>query len=806
MGNGRPFLLVLALLAACGGGTEPSDLPGEPVGLEIVSGDGQVVTPGDTTPEPLVVRAVDSAGRSVGGVAVTFTVLIGPGSLVDGTDARTLLVQTSSEGLAEAHWSSNPAWIRDSAYIQAQADGLEPVEFLVYAAYPAPPVGRPLTAASNFSCRITNPIHCWGTLQAGLPPTRFSGSPPVAVDGFGGTMCAAVPHGRYCWGDNSSGQYGDGLATSYAEPHLVQDGFEFSALAIGGTFGCGIDRLASVWCWTKEPIDGIGSFPGSASGLPDFIMRGMSRLDAGTDFICGVSTKQRLACAGENAYGQLGSSVGAGGAVSFVDVAAGAYHACALAEDGIAWCWGRNDAGQLGDGSMSDRSARLAVSGGHRFTRLAAGARHTCGIATDGGAWCWGSNAHGQLGDESFDDSAVPVAVAGPRRFSELAAGSEHTCGISTEGETLCWGATELGQVPVDHVLDPLRIDDRAFAHLWGGAGKYCARSGAEVFCWDGSSFDLAPAAAGMESLAWSLESHCGIQAGGVAACWGSNEFGQLGSGSVGGSAAAPSPVTGGQLFTKIGVGEQHACALAVTRRIWCWGGNEYGQLGSGSAGTASGSPLEIAGNREYVDLAVGSHHGCAVTVGGSVECWGLNLSGRLGNGTEQNQATPTPIASSLTFASVFAVAPNRTCALTALGEAYCWGVGNEGTLGYVPTQQSNVCAAFVGTCSTTPGRVQADVRFRSLGGGDWIACGIATDGRTWCWGTHAGGLRGIRSGVPSWTPTLHPTDLEFESIHSVGFTACGRASSGSVHCWGDVSDWTAVYDFGPGVTFPLRF
>jgi hypothetical protein len=443
-----PFLLALAPLGACGSGTEPSNLPGVPVLLEMVSGDGQVVAPGDTSRVPLVVRAVDSAGRSVPDIGVTFRVTVGPGNLVEGSDARTLLVETSSEGLAEAFWATGQAWIRDSAYIEAHAAGLEPVEFLVHAAYPAPPPGRPLTSAANFSCRITNPIHCWGTLQDGLPPTRFSGPPPVAVDGFGGTMCAAIAHGRYCWGDNSAGQYGDGLATSYPEPYLIPDGFEFSALAMGGAFGCGIDQQATVWCWTKEPLRGIGTFPGSATGLPAYVWRGMSRLDAGTDFICGVSTKQIIQCEGEDTYGQLGSRVGPGGTIPFVDVAAGAHHACALAEDGSAWCWGRNDAGQLGDGSLADRSTRLPVAGTLRFTRLAAGARHTCGIATDGGAWCWGSNARGQLGDESFDDAAAPVAVAGSRRFSEIAAGSEHTCGIATGGETVCWGASELGQVP----------------------------------------------------------------------------------------------------------------------------------------------------------------------------------------------------------------------------------------------------------------------------------------------------------------------------------------------------------------------
>lgn len=802
-------MLGLLAVAGCGGGTEPSNLPGEPVLLEVVSGDGQVVTPGDTTDVPLVVRALDSAGRAVPEVGVTFRVLAGPGNLVEGTDARTLMVPTSNEGLAEANWASGPAWIRDSAYIEAGVPGLEPVEFLVRAAFPAPPAGHSISAAANFTCRITNPIHCWGTLQDGLPPTLYTGAMPVTVDGFGGTMCAAVAHGRYCWGDNSFGQYGDGLATSYPAPHLIQDGFQFSALAIGGDRGCGLDQYASVWCWsTAQRFHGDPVFT-----LPRVQWNGMRRIDAGADFVCGVSLEQTILCAGGNDFGQLGSTVGAGGQAQFVELAAGSHHACGLADDGGAWCWGRNDTGQLGDGTLTGRSMRLRVTGGHVFATLAAGERHTCGLSADGSAWCWGSNAHGQLGNESFDDSAVPVAVAGSRRFSEIAAGSEHTCGISTDGETLCWGATELGQVPTSQFLDPVRIDAHAFDEFWSGPDKYCGRSESATYCWNGASspwdapyFEILPQAAGMKLVTWGPSSACGLLPDGFAACWGSNEHGQLGNGSVGGTATDPVPVTGGQRFKELGVGLAHACGLAVTGRVWCWGSNAGGEMGVGSAEPGGGNPREVVGGATYTSLAVGVAHTCAATAGGTVHCWGRNGFGMVGDGTSEPKGTPTAIAANLTFAAVYAN-HNRTCALTVSGEAYCWGVGDEGSLGFLPEPRFNVCGGFLGTCSSVPGRVLTDARFGSITAGFWSTCGLSTEGQTWCWGTHASGVRGVypAEGDPL-RATLHPTELEFTSIRAVGYTACGLTAARSVHCWGDLDGWTAVYDFSRGITVPKRF
>ncbi len=122
--------------------------------------------------------------------------------------------------------------------------------------------------------------------------------------------------------------------------------------------------------------------------------------------------------------------------------------------DGTAYCWGQNFHGQLGGGTMTNRTAPVAVSGGRTFTALVTGQEHTCGLVSDGTAYCWGYNGSGQLGDGTsgvnWDNSAdrtVPVAVSGGRTYMALVAGNVHTCGLATGGRAYCWGYNQFGQL-----------------------------------------------------------------------------------------------------------------------------------------------------------------------------------------------------------------------------------------------------------------------------------------------------------------------------------------------------------------------
>jgi len=215
--------------------------------------------------------------------------------------------------------------------------------------------------------------------------------------------------------------------------------------------------------------------------------------------MCGLDRDGAAYCWGTNIGGELGSGTTVqntsvpgpvSGGLSFVGLAAGTNHACALTRDGAAYCWGSNELQELGTGDTVRRLVPTLVSGGLSFSTLAAGGDHTCGIAKSGAAYCWGGNIYGQLGSGSSQNpSGVPLAVSGGLTFTAITAGAGHTCAIASSGTVYCWGANSDGQrTSRSHTLRQykswgltsshtslraarIRVDSRARARRTVGAG-----------------------------------------------------------------------------------------------------------------------------------------------------------------------------------------------------------------------------------------------------------------------------------------------------------------------------------------------
>ncbi|HSS01215.1 MAG TPA: hypothetical protein VLM79_29355, partial [Kofleriaceae bacterium] len=126
-------------------------------------------------------------------------------------------------------------------------------------------------------------------------------------------------------------------------------------------------------------------------------------------------------------------------------VSAGDGHSCAIREDHTAWCWGRNEAGQLGDGTVDDRTEPVQVAGATSFTAIAAGFDHTCAVAEDRSVWCWGSNESGQAGNAAA--SLQPVPVGNISDVTAITVGRDHSCALTGDGHVKCWGANDSGQL-----------------------------------------------------------------------------------------------------------------------------------------------------------------------------------------------------------------------------------------------------------------------------------------------------------------------------------------------------------------------
>jgi alpha-tubulin suppressor-like RCC1 family protein len=200
--------------------------------------------------------------------------------------------------------------------------------------------------------------------------------------------------------------------------------------------------------------------------------------------------------------------------LKFITVSAGATHACAIAADSTAYCWGENGFGQLGDSSLADTTLPVAVSGRRKFVVMTVGFEHSCGLTVGGDAYCWGSNAMGQLGDTLRTQAPVPVRVVGGHVFLSLATGASHTCGIATGNAAYCWGSNANGQLGGD-----------ATETCQSGTVS-CSRRPVSVF-----------GALSFASISGGTHHTCAVTTGQVAYCWGFNSNGQLGDGTTSGSA-----------------------------------------------------------------------------------------------------------------------------------------------------------------------------------------------------------------------------------------------------------------------------
>jgi len=281
------------------------------------------------------------------------------------------------------------------------------------------------------------------------------------IDAAAYHTCAVTATGSgYCWGRGWGGALGGGSTEdNRPTPALVSGGLTFAQIQVVGTAAsCGVTRADEVYCWGGSSSGQLGQGTlGGMSLTPLRVVGGLTfaSLAGGSDHFCGLTQAGTAYCWGSNIYYQLGDTVFLGSGVpvavsgaTFSQLSAGSFHNCGLTAAGTALCWGVNSSGELGRGmtSPSERSP-TGVAGGLAFTAIAAGGNHTCGLVAGGRALCWGRNDFGQLGDGSKTNSSVPVAVSGDLTFVSVAAGRTYSCGITAGGTAYCWGANDSGQL-----------------------------------------------------------------------------------------------------------------------------------------------------------------------------------------------------------------------------------------------------------------------------------------------------------------------------------------------------------------------
>ncbi len=339
-----------------------------------------------------------------------------------------------------------------------------------------------------------------------------------------------------------------------------------------------------------------------------------------------VAAGDRLTCAltvsgGVKCWGWTGPAADVPGLASgVVAISAGSQLTCALTKAGGVKCWGVNSHGQLGDGSYTNSATNpVDVSGlASGMAAVSAGSLHACALTTSGGVKCWGYNYYGQLGTGSASPSTIPtpVDVAGlTSGVAAVAVGEYYTCALTTSGGVKCWGYNWSGQL---------------------GNGTHSDNV---------TPSDVSGLTSGVAAIATGANHACALTTTGGVKCWGSNLLGSLGDGVYASSVPTPVNVFGlGSGVAGISLGGYSSCALTNSGAIKCWGRDMSGQLGDGST-TDRSTPVNVSGiTGGMAGVSQGGAHACALAATGHLKCWGWNVSGQLGDGTTTDSLTPVDV------------------------------------------------------------------------------------------------------------------------------------------------------------------
>jgi len=330
---------------------------------------------------------------------------------------------------------------------------------------------------------------------------------------------------------------------------------------------------------------------------------------------------------GYNVLGQLGDGTDAerltpvqvsiSGPVA--GVGCGDYHTAILAADGTVWTCGYNAYGQLGDGGAASRSTPAQLSGLSQVTAIDAGGLHTVAASGDGTVWTWGYNAYGQLGDGSTATRRVPTQVPGLSAIKAVAAGYGHTVALARDGTVWTWGYNSYGQL---------------------GDGSVLAKSSPVHV--SGLTDVVAICADSSNTMA--------LKSDGTVWAWGYNATGQLGDGTTS-NRLTPAPVPGLTQVVAVSAGYGFCAAVTSGGAVWTWGDNTRGQLGDGTT-NRSLSPIQVPGISGVKSIALGSAHVLALKSSGAIWAWGDNRHGQLGDGTTTDRHSPIEVISGSTVPS----------------------------------------------------------------------------------------------------------------------------------------------------------
>ena len=398
-------------------------------------------------------------------------------------------------------------------------------------------------------------------------------------------------------------------------------------------------------------------------------------------------------------------------------------HTVAVKADGSLWGWGENSWGQLGVSNQTASSFRVPTRIGvsTNWLRASAGYDFTVAIQKDGSLWSCGIGYQGQLGQGAFYGQSNIARIGTASDWQDVTAGIEHVIGVRRDGSVWAWGSNYYGQVgssdlTIRYFSIPHPVASTTWLSISGGPDHSVA-----------------------------------VRQDGTLWTWGANQYGQLGSGSVGGQLAALTRIGTSTNWKSVSANSMITMGIQQDGSLWVWGSNTfYGQMGIPNSQALV--PTRI-GTASWQNVSLGAEHTVALQQNGSLWAWGKNYNGQLGDSSFTYRDAPTRVGGSANWQQISA-GQAHTIALQNDGTLWAWGQNNSGELG-----TGNYYSSYV------PVRIGVASNWVSISAGSHRSFGVRQDGTLWAWGGNNAGQLGDSTIISRNVPTRIGTGTNWQSV-----------------------------------------
>lgn len=601
---------------------------------------------------------------------------------------------------------------------------------------------------------------------------------PNPDGGSSTTWALDTTHRLWAWGTATAGAWGDGASTANARATAQQNrirsggGVTVTQVAAGANHTAALGADGTIWSWGLGTSGQLGNGGTSSSSASVKAAAAYSDqptgIAVGSGFILTTGKLGRLTGAGIASSGELGAgnttqrnAPTSSGSTQYSDVASGASHSVAIVRDtGAVVAWGKNQYGQVGNGSTNNSTGPTAVKGlpASKIVDVVAGGAFSAALDIDGNVWTWGRNDLGQLGIGNATDATSAVRVLIDAKIVTIAAGDAHMLAVDDAGNTWAWGANANGQLGTGTSSDKLPLPVKI----------------------------TTPAP--LVEVAANATASFGVTAAGKLVSWGGATDADSGHGTAATKKPAEIASAASTSFRDVNAAADQAFAIDVDGNLWGWGTNTGGELGRAT----TTAPTKFALDKKVVAVATSATNSAFTTADGKVYATGLGANGQLG------QSSTTPVASftevpawgTATQANVPSYAKNGTTWLNPTfmqvsaggnttagvdveGHLWLWGAGTSGQLGGGGTGNASA-----------PQMVASSVDFSSVKVGGTHVVALATDGTVWTFGASSSGANGRT--VSLLTPTRAPiaapiADIAASNNHTVALAVGGNTLFG----WG---------------------